>query len=118
MRSSEREESSDVTGEALPPASETRSSLLSFAVNRITPSRLQVPGVGPTSAKVSIGPPDKATFFSLPPEENPINRPSGDQKGNVAFSVPGSGSADGESSARIQSCCPLEPTEAMNASLL
>src|ERR1700688_3059110 len=64
-----------------------------------------------------------AIFFSCPPAKNPMNWLSGDQKGWLAPSVPGSAWAVWESRERIQSDMPDEPIKvgplpATNASLL
>ena len=52
------------------------------------------------SASVTGGPPATAIFFKFPPAMNPTDRPSGDQNGNVAPSVPESLRASCEASDR------------------
>ena len=49
-------------------------------------------------------PPLVSTFLSLPAAKNAMKRPSGDQNGNDAPSVPASGCACTLSSGRIQIC--------------
>jgi hypothetical protein len=46
-------------------------------------------GLG-AAATVETGPPATGMVFSFPSEKNPIDRPSGDQNGNVPPSVPAS----------------------------
>src|SRR5690348_17578584 len=111
-----------VTGEEAPPDSETRLivSDLMLAVNRMTPSRFQVPPVleapavfdDGASARVSGGPPDTAIFFSFAPAKKPTYWLSGDQNAWLAPSVPGSARAVGESMERIHSCTPDPPAVA------
>src|SRR5215471_21260810 len=70
-------------------------------VNKITPSRFQVPPRGNgVSQSAKTGPPNASIFFSLPPAKNPMRRLSGDQKGRPAPSVPASGFACNESIGR------------------
>src|ERR1700756_1686150 len=60
----------------------------------MTPSRFQLPprpNGAPQTA--TARPPSKLTFFSFPSAKKPIDRPSGDQNGNVAPSVSLIGSA-------------------------
>src|SRR4051812_3431268 len=56
----------------------------------IVPSGAHVAPRGSTdaSAKDCAGPPMTSILRILPPEKKPIQRPSGDQKGKVAPSVP------------------------------
>src|SRR5215510_6701179 len=70
----------------------------------ITPSTFHAPP-DPWGASHSVcaGPPVASIFLSLPPEENTMKRLSGDQKGKVASSVPASGCAVSELSARTHS---------------
>ena len=73
-----------------------------LARQTMTPLRLQLPPrPRGASASVSTGPPPASIFFSLPPAKNATDRLSGDQKGNVAPSVPASGWAVNPSSERI-----------------
>src|ERR1700732_1848599 len=60
----------------------------------ITPSRFQLPP-RPNGASQSVlaVPPSRLIFFSFPSAKKPSERPSGDQKGKVAPSVPAIGSA-------------------------
>src|SRR5262245_48923519 len=70
----------------------------------MAPSRLQVPPAPyPTLQIVVTDPVPIAIFFSFPVAKKPSCSPSGDQNGNDAFSVAGSGCAVNESKARIQS---------------
>src|SRR5512141_2621731 len=71
---------------------------------RIVPSRPHdpEPSCGP-SHRVCAGPPEAATFLSFPSEKNPMKRPSGDQKGESAPSVPSSTVAVKLSSCRTYS---------------
>src|SRR5215475_6212318 len=86
------------------------------AEKRITPSRFHVPPLPtPTSQSVAGRPPLTSTFFNLPLAKKPIKRLSGAQKGKVAPSVPSSGLASEEASARTQSCT-LLPVAAVKAS--
>ena len=84
-----------MTGEGAPPASETRHRPVSAVPKRITPSRFHAParsialiaGPGRTGRSHTVcgGPPEISTFFSLPCNENPRKRLSGDQK--LAFTI-------------------------------
>src|SRR5215467_326886 len=49
---------------------------------------------------LSTGPPELSVFFSFPPAKNAMKRPSGDQNGWRAPSVPGRGRAASESRLR------------------
>ena len=93
-----------MTGAGTPPSSATRNRApLIFGAKTITPSRFHVPPRGvAASHRVCAGPPARAIFLSLPCAKNPRFRPSGDQNGNVAPSVPGIGRASSESSGRTQ----------------
>src|SRR5262245_15183212 len=72
-----------------------------FGEKRITPSRLHAPPRGlPAFASVCTAPPSISIRLSLPSAKNPSDRLSGDQKGKVAPSVPGSGRAERESRGR------------------
>src|SRR5947207_15078098 len=72
-------------------------------VNRMTPSRFHVPPlVGPTVINVCADPPSTSSRFNLPSAKNPMDRLSGDQKGDDPFSVPFNGRAVVESSGRSQ----------------
>src|ERR1700730_11258635 len=57
----------------------------------MTLSRLHVPPKEAAASHNTIaGPPPTSTFFSFPAAKNPMYRPSGDQNGKAARSVPGS----------------------------
>src|SRR5215813_15269679 len=76
--------------------------------NRITPSALQAPP-RPVGALASVcgAPPTMSARLSIPPAKKPIDRLSGDQKGNDAPSVSAIGSAVVDPNGRNQSCdCP------------
>jgi hypothetical protein len=91
-----------VTGSGVPPVADTRTiGERVLGANRIVPSAPQLPPT-PTSAshKVCTGPPAASTRFSIPPAKKASERPSGDQNGCRAPSVPASGSARSESSGR------------------
>src|SRR5437016_4609872 len=70
----------------------------------IIPSRFQEP---PNTAAllhtICGAPPDNSIFLSFPSAEKQRERLSGDQKGQDAPSVPGSGEASSESSGRTHS---------------
>ena len=79
--------------------------LLAWPVKRITSSWFQVPPrPAVASARICGVPPLVSTFLSLPVAKNPMNRPSGDQNGNDAPSVPANGWAWTLSSGRTQIC--------------
>src|SRR5215471_4315312 len=70
-------------------------------VNKITPSRFQVPPRGNEALQsAKTGPPKASTFFSFPFAKNPMKRLSGDQKGRPAPSVPARGFPCNESIGR------------------
>ena len=71
----------------------------------MTPPDPQVPPARPTISQISWGRPPAATFifWSIPLAEKPTHRPSGDQKGISAFSVPGRAVAVPESIERNHS---------------
>ena len=63
-------------------------------LNTMTLSRLQAPPrPWGASHNETGGPPATGIFFSFPPAKKAMNRLSGDQKGKLAESVPGSGCA-------------------------
>src|SRR6516162_68894 len=94
--------SSGTAGTVLPPAAETRKmGTLIPGVNRITPPRFHVPPRPPGASQiVSGGPLEASIFFSFPAAKNPMTRPSGDQKGKPAPSVPSRDRAFIESTGR------------------
>ena len=73
----------------MPPAAATRKSGAPFlGVKRIT-SPFQLPGAERVASQsVRAGPPDASIALSLPPATNARERPSGDQNGPEAPSVP------------------------------
>src|ERR1700719_2243027 len=80
----------------------------------MTPSGLHAPPRPEiASAIVSAGPPVTSIRLSLRSAKNATERLSGDQKGNIAFSVPASGCATGDSSGRTHSW-DLPPNRAPN----
>ena len=79
------------------------------------PSWFQVPPrLSLTSASLKTGPPLASTFFSARSPKNPMYRPSGDQKGRSAFSVPAKARAAESDSARTQSRLDPSPLRAVN----
>src|SRR5262249_23116757 len=84
--------SSLVSSAGVPPASETRKSPeLRVGEKTMFPSSPQSPPFGRgASQSVRAAPPVAETFFSFPPAKKPIHWPSGEKKGVLAFSVPGS----------------------------
>src|SRR5207247_1489858 len=80
-----------VTAAGDPPDAATRASPIRMSgAKTMTPVELHVPprALG-ASQIVWIGPPDASAIFSFPPEKNPIDRLSGDQKGNFPPSTTG-----------------------------
>ncbi len=75
----------------MPPDAETRKSGETDAgLNRMVPSGAHAAGCGEElSASICRFPPLNSTVFNLPLAKNPSERPSGDQKGAAAPSVPG-----------------------------
>src|SRR4029453_5540654 len=67
------------------------------------------------SAIVWTGPPARSTRLILLSAMNPIDRPSGDQNGWAACSVPGIGRASSWSRARTQRIAPVDSPVATNA---
>src|SRR5690348_10549896 len=84
----------------------------------ITPF-FQLPPRPNGASQIVIGaPPARRVFFNFPSAKKAIHCPSADQKGNVAPSVPSTGSADNFASVRIQILAgPLLPA-ATNANFL
>jgi hypothetical protein len=80
-----------VTAAGVPPLDGTwNKGKLKLGANKMTPLALHVPPrAWGASHTITGGPPAMSTRFSLPSTKNAIERLSGDQKGNVAFSVPG-----------------------------
>src|SRR5438132_10800674 len=86
--------------------------------NKITPSRLHAPPRAPTTSQsVCGGPPLASIFISLSCAKYAIDLLSGDQNGNDASSVPGSGCAVSASIPRIQSENFCEVSRTVNTSL-
>src|ERR1700676_320853 len=78
--------------------------LPSCGPKRMIPRSFQLPPVGKgASQSVTTGPPVAWTVFNLPSAKNPIDRPSADQNGSCAPSVPARGCAEGESKGRDHS---------------
>src|SRR5262245_34391463 len=74
----------------LPPSAETLNKPV-VEPNTIVPSRFQVPPEKPGASQISCGgPPEASTLRNLPATKYPLKRPSADQNGRVAFSVPAS----------------------------
>src|SRR5688572_28992968 len=74
--------------------------------NTIVPSAFQAPPCG-DPARVAIVLIDRlsmANRLTFESAKKPMALPSGDQNGKVAISVPGKGSAEAESNARMYSC--------------
>ena len=79
-------------GSGLPPDSGTLKIAENvFGVNRIRPSARHAPPRNNGALASVRTPPSRSTRFSQPSAPNPIERLSGDQNGNTAFSVPASG---------------------------
>src|SRR6187455_2167759 len=69
----------------------------------MAPSGLQLPPVLRGASQTVWGaPPDRSIVFSFPAAKNPRARLSGDQNGARAFSVPGTGFANGALNERTQ----------------
>src|SRR5262245_65067360 len=84
-----------VTAAGSPPPADTRiSGPVTLGANTMTPSAFHVPPL-PLVAAVSVcgAPPPRSNRLSAPGAKKPTERPSGDQKGAVAPSVPGKGCA-------------------------
>src|SRR5215831_1302827 len=94
--------SSFVRGDGTPPEAETRDSAARYpVVNAIVSSAPHEPPRAVPTAQIAMGrPPDTVMRLSLKSAKNASERLSGDQKGYVAFSVPGRGCAVSESSRR------------------
>src|SRR6185436_1480562 len=88
-----------------PPAEETRTIGSFGAVEKIrVPSWLQEPLLpSAASHSVTAGEPARSTFFSFPSAKKAMKRLSGDQKGHIAWFVPGRGRVVSESRGRSQS---------------
>src|SRR5688572_2248252 len=81
----------------------------------IVPSRLhEPPRAAGASQRTVAGPPAMSIRFSLSPAKKPSVRPSGDQNGKTAPSVPATDRADDESSERTQIVV-APSSEAVNA---
>ena len=90
--------SSVVTGVGSPPPAATRDRLPRTRPNRITPSSFHVPPVPMATGTTSRdGWPVGSTILSSSSVKKPIERPSGDQNGNLAPVVSGSPCAMTES---------------------
>src|SRR5262245_5086968 len=99
-------------GTGSPPFADTRArGEPGLRPNTIVPSSLHVPP--PNSGDVDIetivvtDPSARLRRFSVPWAKNPMDRPSGDQNGEIAFSVLGSGCAVAASSERSHSLLTL-----------
>src|SRR5215831_7775191 len=85
-----------VRGSGTPPDADTRQSG-PIVPNRMTPSAFQVPPLADGASQiVAAGPPAASTRLSFALAKKPTCLLSGDQKGNVASSVEGSGCAVSE----------------------
>src|SRR5262249_20366904 len=90
---SARDASKLTSSVGMPPAAETRRrGPVGKPPNMITPSELQAPLPGGSGGLHNVcgGPPDTSIFLSSFPAVKPRNRLSGDQKGDLPPSVPGS----------------------------
>src|SRR4030095_2982983 len=78
---------------------------LRLVANRIVSSGPHEPPRESTapSATTCTAPPPPGIFFKFPSAKKPAQRPSGDQNGSWAFSVPGKGRAATSSMGRSQS---------------
>src|SRR5437867_7137313 len=74
----------------------------------MTSSLFQVPPRPAASANVVTNPLPTSIRFSFPSAKKPIERLSGDQNGNAAFSVPTSGRVSADSSERSHKPAGLE----------
>src|SRR5262245_59926627 len=85
-----------VTGAGTPPLAGIRmSGVVTLGANKMTPSAFQDPPLPANAGARTWGaPPPISTLFSTPAAKNAIERLSGDQKGQVAPSVPESGCGD------------------------
>ena len=93
-----------VTETGVPPLTLTRiRGVCVPAENTITPPGPQAPPrPNGASAITCAEPPFKSTVFNFPSAKNPSERLSGDQKGKIAFSVPGTTRTTSESMGRTQ----------------
>src|SRR5580704_3097832 len=107
-------------GVATPPNSETRYiPECEAGAKMMTPRAFQSPPRPKgASASATAGPPSSLIFFNLPSAKNPIERPSGDQNGKEAPSVPSIGSADNLLSSRTQTRASAFESTATNASFV
>src|SRR5215469_3943239 len=99
--------SSWVSGTGTPPVSATRwIGLWEVGAKIITPREFQLPPLPNEASHKVIGAvlPSALTFLSFPLEKNAIHCPSGDQKGEVASSVPAIGSGINSPNGRTQTC--------------
>src|SRR5579863_2244015 len=107
-------------GTAFPPAALTRKSG-EFAAgrNRIVPSGAHAAiSAHGLSASVCRFPPFNSTVFNFPPAKNPSDRPSADQNGFAAPSVPGTAAASFAFSERVHSLIAPLLSITVNASLV
>src|SRR2546422_315881 len=105
-----------VTRAATPPEEGMPLRVLVPRENRIIllgPQEMPRRSVNP-SAITCTAPPAAGTFFSLSSEKNPIQRPSGDQNGYSAPSVPGIEWADTSARGRSHNMELAPGTEAAN----
>src|SRR3954471_1076704 len=92
------------TGFGVPPAAGTRVITEVDPVNRMTSSLLQVPGGAVEILQmVATSPRDRSIRFSFPSAVNAMFLPFGDQNGELALAVPGSGCDDRVSNEWTQS---------------
>src|ERR1700691_3462066 len=106
-------------GIALPPAAEIRNNgEPGTGRNRMVPSGAPADASGAElSANACTFPPFSSTVFNFPPAKNPSKRPSGDQKGDAAPSVPGMAVASLALSERVHTLIAPSRSMAVNASL-
>src|SRR6266542_6997188 len=82
----------------------------------MTPCLFHVPPPASRASQSTSGaPPDASTLFSFPSAKKPSLRPSGDQKGQQAPSVPERGRSEEALSVRTQRRLSLPAVEATNA---
>ncbi len=86
---------------ASPPVAGIRKiSVPAPVVKRIVPSEFHDPPAAKASVNVFADPPSMSIRLRFPSAKNPMERLSGDQNGSCALSVPASGCAETESTAR------------------